>query len=246
MARWNLTETQMAEQITNYMNEAKDFFKYMGVDITIATPKHYETTADRCTGTNTEEKLNAQCGHFNGEFTPTQRSHKDNRLMLNEFYNKKSANAKSTDILVLWTGHHTWEDEKTKSGPLNYNDEKTDGGFSTLYGSGVRRAMMLNIGNDEKNHYPSDFANIDRISHAVHHELTHIISNVLDSYCAKDYDQNGLCSNSNCAICHGTTNHRLKDCLMASQEKTFSEYTYDNYLCPTCKTEFQNNVDNIY
>ena len=247
MARWNLTETQMAEQITNYMNEAKDFFKYMGVDITIATPKHYETTADRCTGTNTEEKLNAQCGHFNGEFTPTQRSHKDNRLMLNELYNEKSANAKSTDIFILWTGHFTWEDEKTKSGPLNYENRVTNGGFSTLYNYNPRRIMMLNIGNSGQNGYPSSFANVDRIRDTVHHELTHTLANVHDSYCSFKGDKVGTgCPNLNCAYCYKETNHRLVDCLMADLTYPFYNHNYDNLLCPVCKTEFLNQYNDLY
>ena len=243
LTRWNLTEDQLANQITSYMNEAKDFFNHFDINIIIKNPEHYESLADKCTGADTTDKLNAQCSHYE-TFTTSNRSHKDNRLMIQDFLNSEASSSQQTDIYIFWTGHYTCEDT-TSSGVLNYEKNNiTDGGVSFLT-SGSRYAMMLNIGNNNHGSYPSNFGNIDRIRHTVHHELTHILGNVPDSYCADDNGENA-CSRSTCAHCYGSENGRQVDCLMANQKKPVSYYSYDDLLCAICKNELIINSQSLY
>lgn len=233
LTRWSCTEQQMEDFINARTDEAIEYFKYLGVDAKRGTTKHVQSSADTCTGASTNEQLNRMCTHDS--------KHKDNHNLFIDFFDKncKSLSASNPFIPIFWTGHFTW-DPPAEGETYDVNKRVTNGGFSWGVYKKADGIIMLNNGNDGTIETSFSESALERIRHTVHHELGHAIAGLPDSYCSEKPSQ--PCTTPECYK-HNKDAGRGQQCFMSGLHD-FSGVSYENYLCPKCKSDALINIDN--
>lgn len=232
LTRWSCTEQQMEDFINARTDEAIEYFKYLGVDAKRGVTKHVQSSADTCTGASTNDQLNRMCTH--------DEKHKNNQNLYKRFYeNCDSLSASEPFIPIFWTGHFTW-DPPAEGETYDVNKRITNGGFSWGVFKKADGIIMLNLANDGTIETSFSSATITRMRRTTHHELGHAIAGLPDSYCSEKSSQ--PCTTPECYK-HNKDAGRGQQCFMSGLHD-FSGVSYENYLCPKCKSDAIINIDN--